>query len=78
MMLLSKLFLLLWNFSFFTTGLSEMSGSEGGFFWSSNEGYANKTEKHLTEKILIKYIFPYRESRLYLYKLKVRESLSGI
>lgn len=78
MMLSSKLLLLLWNSSWFTTGLSEISGSEGGFFWRSNEGYASKTEKHLKEKSLIKYKFPYRESRLYLYKLKGRESLSGI
>lgn len=77
MMMVSNLLLLLWNSSCFTTGLLEMSGSAVSFFRRSNKGYANKIEKHLRGK-KIKYKFCYKESWLYLYKLKGRASLSGI
>lgn len=78
-MMLSKLLLLLWNFSCFITGLPEMSGSKGGFFGRTNEGFANKTKIHLREKRLMNYYkFPCKKSKLYLYKLEGRELLSRI
>lgn len=50
----------LWNSSCFTTALSQMSGSEAGFFRRSSEIYAKKTKTHLRAKRLTKYEFPCR------------------